>query len=523
MSKEANKTMKFLRRHRTMAVFLLVLLAGGAAASHYLKPKPPVYEFAQVERRDIKQEVSVTGRVKPSSEVSLAFEKGGRVSRVYAKVGARVQAGTILAGLENGDALAKIDEARARLLSEEAKLRQLKQGTRSEEIDVQKTKVANAKVAFENSAKSLLVAMDDAYTKADDAIRNKTDKFFINPRTVNPQINFFLNDSGLQGDMEHRRADIEKMFTGWASEKELSDTRSSGATKTRLTEVKTFLDKCALALSTALPSGSITQSMLDGYKTDVSTARANINIALSALDGAEQSFRVADANVALEESNLALKQAPPEANTISAQEAVVAEAQANVRSVEAEAAKTVLRSPISGTITKQDVKAGEIVSPNTPLISIISQSNLEIEAFIPEADIAKIHIGDNASTTLDAYGDTVIFPATVVSIDPAETLIEGVATYKTTFQFRKDDKRIKSGMTTNIDILTQKKDGVLALPQRLLTRKTQGGAEATFAQILENAVVREIPVQTGLRGSDGYVEIVSGLLEGQQVIVPMNK
>jgi HlyD family secretion protein len=508
----------FFRRHKASFIFLLVVLGTGAVAAYYLRPKPVIYEYAAVERRDIKQEVSVTGRVKPAQNVDLAFEKGGRVARVYAKIGDKVSAGTLLAGLENNDVLANIDEAKARLRAEEAKLRQLRQGTRSEEVNVQKTRVANAKIALENSGKSLLVAMDDAYTKADDAIRNKTDKFFINPRTTNPQLAFFLNDSGLQTNLESSRADIEKMFMVWNSEKTSSDTRSSGSTKTRLAQVKIFLDKSALALSTAVPAGSITQSTLDGYKTDVSTARANINIAISALDGAEQVFRVADSNVTLEESNLSLKEAPTEADTISAQEAVVAQVQANVRSFEAETEKTRLRAPISGTVTKQDVKPGEIVSPNTPLISIISQSKLEIEAFVPEADIAKIHIGDNASTTLDAYGDTVIFPATVVSVDPAETLIEGVATYKTTFQFSEDDARIKSGMTANVDILTQKKQSVLALPQRLLTRKDN----AVFAKILDGVEVRDILIQTGLRGSDGYVEIISGLTEGQQVIVPKN-
>jgi HlyD family secretion protein len=506
-------TQSFFYRHKMSLIFSGLLLVGASAAAlHYLRPKPPAYEFAEVERRDIKQEVSVTGRVKPFAEVSLAFEKGGRVARVYAEVGERVDRGALLAKLENGDVLANVDEAKARLSAAEARLLQLKEGTRAEEIDVQKTKVANAKIVLENAKKGLFVAMDDAYTKADDAIRNRADKFFSDPKSTNPKLTFFLNDFGFQNDLESRRVSLEKILSAWKSDNSL-------AVRESLSQVKTFLDKAALALNGATPSMGVTQAMLDGYKTDVSAARANVNAAISAEDGAEQSLRVAESNVALEESNLNLKEAPTEANTVSAQEAAVKEAQASVRSAEAEVAKTILRSPISGTITKEDAKAGEIVSPNTPLISIISQSNLEIEAFIPEADIAKVHVGDAASTTLDAYGDTAMFSITAVSIDPAETLIEGVATYKTIFQFRDDDKRIKSGMTANIDILTEKKEGVLVLPQRLLTRKDN----AIFAQILENGSVKNIPVETGLRGSDGYVEIISGLEEGQRVIVPINK
>jgi HlyD family secretion protein len=194
--------------------------------------------------------------------------------------------------------------------------------------------------------------------------------------------------------------------------------------------------------------------------------------------------------------------------------------QANVRSLQAELAKTVLRSPIAGTVTQQDAKAGETVTPGTPIVSVISKNQLQVEAYITEADIAKVKIGDIASTTLDAYGDTVDFPTVVVSIDPAETILEGVATYKTTFRFAQTDDRVKPGMTANIDILTQKKDSVPALPQRVLIHK-EGGV---FVDVLESdgTTVKEIPITEGLRGSDGYTEILSGLGLGQQVIVPQS-
>jgi RND family efflux transporter MFP subunit len=501
----------FFRRHKAILIFLFVVLIVGGSMAYYLRPKPIAHEFATVERRDIKQEVSVTGRVKPAEEVSLAFEKSGKVSRVYSKVGVRVERGALLAKLEDSDILAKIDEAKARLSAESFKLNSLQQGTRIEEVNVQKTRVANAKVTFDNAKSALTVAMNDAHTKADDAIRNKTDKFFMNPRTPDAKLSFFIADSGLQNAIELSRWDIERMFALW-------ETNTLVVVKQNMTQIKSFLDKLALALSNAGPNGSVTQSMLDGYKADVSIARGNINLAISALDSAEQIFRVAESSVTLEESNLTLKEAPTLPDTILAQKAVIAQAEASIRSFEAEASKFLLRSPISGTVVKEDVRQGETVSLNVPLISIISQSKLEIEAFIPEADIAKVRIGDHASATLDAYGDTVIFPIAVISIDPTETLIEGVATYKTVFQFSEDDNRIKPGMTANVDILTDKKDRVLVLPQRLLTRKEN----AVFAKILDGVEVRDVFVQTGLRGSDGYVEIVSGLGEGDRVIVPKN-
>jgi RND family efflux transporter MFP subunit len=162
----------------------------------------------------------------------------------------------------------------------------------------------------------------------------------------------------------------------------------------------------------------------------------------------------------------------------------------------------------------QDAKLGEIVAPNVSIVSIVSENKLEIEANVPEADIVKVKIGNNAKMTLDAFGNNVIFEGVVVSIDPGETMLEGVATYKTTLQFLSEDERVKTGMTANIDILTQKKEGVLVIPQRVVT--SRNGRDVVKV-VQPDGTIAEKEVQTGLRGSDGNIEIVSGLQEGDKL------
>src|SRR5581483_10901237 len=95
-----------------------------------------------------------------------------------------------------------------------------------------------------------------------------------------------------------------------------------------------------------------------------------------------------------------------------------------------------------------------------------SDTKFQIDANIAEADIAKVALGQKATVTLDAYGPDVVFNATVIKIDPAETIVDGVPTYKTTFQFDTPDDRIKSGMTANIDIQGDSHTDVLAVPER---------------------------------------------------------
>ena len=133
---------------------------------------------------------------------------------------------------------------------------------------------------------------------------------------------------------------------------------------------------------------------------------------------------------------------------------------------------------------------------------------------MPEADIAKVSVGNTSIVTLDAYGRDVVFEAKVVAIDPAETIVDGVATYKVTFQFIEDDERIKSGMTANIDITSDNRENVIAVPQRSIIRKNGD----KFVRILDGNNVKEIKVETGLYGSDGNIEIIRGINEGDKVI-----
>jgi multidrug efflux pump subunit AcrA (membrane-fusion protein) len=134
---------------------------------------------------------------------------------------------------------------------------------------------------------------------------------------------------------------------------------------------------------------------------------------------------------------------------------------------------------------------------------------------VPEADIAKIKIGDSAKVTLDAYGSDTYFPARVTKIDPAETMVEGVATYKAILQFAENDQRIRSGMTANMDIETAKKEGVLVVPQRAVIRKIDGSYRVQIFKDEQTSEERTVAV--GLRGSDGNIEVVSGLSEGEKI------
>ncbi|HEY4528069.1 MAG TPA: hypothetical protein VJL09_03435, partial [Candidatus Paceibacterota bacterium] len=160
----------------------LVILAG-LGLYYFLRNDGAGTEIVTASSGDLVQEVSVTGKVKPAQSVELGFDRSGRISGVFSQVGERVFAGKTLVSLYNADLVAQLREAEANLKAEEAKLEELKRGTRPEDIRVQEAKLAEAE-------EDLADKLTSGYTAADDAIRNKVDVFFSNPRSANPQLSF---------------------------------------------------------------------------------------------------------------------------------------------------------------------------------------------------------------------------------------------------------------------------------------------------------------------------------------------
>ena len=511
---------RFLKRPAGV-VTLLILLGIAIGAFKLLGgSQGPAYETMVVARHTLVQEVSVTGRVKSAESVDLAFENSGRVAQVLSRIGDRVRLGDFLVRLDDAELLANLAQAQADVKVQETKLQELRRGTRTEELQVQRVKVENAQSAAADAKQSLFNVLQDSYTKTDDAVRNKADQVFSNPRSSSPQLRFSMSDPQLETDIEAARLVLEGKLLSWeASLKALlvGDDFAVilSATQQNLVRAKNFLGDLALAMSGASSDPTISSATLTTWKTDISTARTNVNTAITNAGAAQEKLQTAESSLALERQNLALKEAGSSSEEITAQEAQLAQVQATEGKIQTQLSKTRLRSPIQGVVTKQDAKVGELVSAAVPIVSLISDNDFEIETNVPEADIAKIAVGNAAQITLDAYGRDVVFQAKVVAVDPAEIIIEGVATYKVTLQFFEEDERVKSGMTSNITITSDRRENVLAISQRSLMRKNGD----KLVRVLKGKEVAEVLVETGLRGSDGNIEILSGLQEGDVVVI----
>ncbi len=532
---------------------VVVVITGVVLAG---RNKANSYTTATVDRADLTQIVSVSGTVKPASEVNLGLPTSGRVATVSAQVGDRVTAGQLLVALEQGQLGAQLRQAQAGVLSsqallsqyqaavtrEQAKLDELLRGSLPEEIAIKKDQLATAEQDLSNDYATLSTTVNDAYNKADDAVRVKTSAMFSGNINLDYSLTFNTCNSQAAINATAAREQSESDLTKWLTElNQLSAVSSQFEWDQTIIKAKAHLqvyNNFLIALNSVLTDSCLlNNSTYDTYRTNLSTARTAINTALTNVGGAEQDIAAQKIIISRIKNELdlvlagtpveqisaqraALKQA--EAN-LTSQQAQVQQAQANVQAIQAQLGQSVIRAPFAGLVTKQEAKVGEIASGGTSLVSVISDNQYQIEAFVPEADIAKLTVSDQAEVTLDAYGSEVIFQAAIVAIEPAETVIEGLATYKVVFQFTQDDERIKSGMTANIDITTDSRTQVLAIPQRAITIEDS----KRIVQLLEISAGKEVPidrtVETGIVGIEGLIEITSGLEEGDRVVTGVSK
>ncbi len=482
-------------------------------------------ELFVVTKGDFTKQVFVSGTVKATQSVELGFAQGGRVSGVYAKVGDKVSRNALLAEIENGDLRAQVLQRQAAFESEEAKLLSLKQGTRPEEVSVSQSEVAKNEAALEQTRQELVNVIRDVFDVSDDALRNQVDQFISNPRSNNPQIVFFVLDSGAENALETGRVKVGSELGAWEKSLTLltieSDlTKAQLEAKQNLLAVNSILAEASTALSQAVPNQTSTEASVKEWVIDITAARTALNAAISSLTDVVTRNKGAESTLEISRKNLTLALAGSTQADIDTQVAKVKAAQADIQNARSQLLKTLIVAPFTGVVTKMESKVGAVASSNVSDIALISEGAFQIESYVPEVDIAEVEVGDVARATLDAYGDGVIFDTKIISIDPAETIRDGVSTYKTVLQFITQDPRIKSGMTANVIITTEKKTDVISLPQRVVETKADG---TRIVQVKEGGVVSDREVVTGKISSLGQIEIISGLQVGDVVVLTESK
>lgn len=156
-----------------------------------------------------------------------------------------------------------------------------------------------------------------------------------------------------------------------------------------------------------------------------------------------------------------------EANT----RAAVAQAEATLEAQRTDLAKAVIRSPIKGVVLKRAAEPGQTVAATfqTPVLFTLAEdlTQMELHVDVDEADVGKVHVGQPASFTVDAYPDRN-FPARITQVRFGSKTVAGVVTYETVLKVENKDILLRPGMTGTANIVVQQAKDVLLAPNAAL-------------------------------------------------------
>ncbi len=510
----------FITIHKTWAAFLLVVTVGVFTLGTFSQSPAPSDSYT-VTKNGLTQSVSVSGSVEASKEADLSFQTGGQVAYVGVKVGSKVAAGMVLATLQAGDAQAQVLDAEALLANRRATLEQLQEGSRKEEIAVKEQSVDNAKSLLAQAYSALPDVIKNTDSVTSDTIKNKFSSLFVY-NGAQYVLAFSSCDQQLQGALEQKRTKLENVLADFQKKSGVVSIISSHETL----DVAFALAYDAANLSNEVIGGisqvllsscSISNTSLDGYRANLSLAKTSMSSLFSDL-AAKRSALVTAKNTYTQASrDLELSRAGTNPYTLMAQTALVSQGEAQLARAKANLQKTVIRAPFKGVISEVNLSEGETTSANSPAIGMIAEDGFEIEAKVPEIDIVKVKVGARVNVALDAYGDSVIFPAEVTRINPTASTEGTVPVYKVIVTFVGNDERIKQGMTANVKIITAEKSTIYAVPARFVTVLSGNSGQV----IVTNGGRDEArDVTLGLRGEGGLIEVTEGLFEGDVLLPP---
>ena len=485
-------------------IVLLVVVIYNVA----FKKEEEEFELAEVVKGSVVQEIFETGQVQKGDKVNLSFRSAGTIEKIYAEVGQNVEKGTVLAKLETTNLSIQLKEAESSLAVYQAELDKLLSGATPEEIKIAETAVENKEIALDTAYQGLedangdaLNDLNSAYLKAYNA-QNEVDSI---RRT------YFKDYDQTKINFEENQRKIE-----------LSVSQIKSLTETDLSQAKIELSNISDALKNIREIceelnyrnviSSTDKSSLETHLFNINTALTDITDAQQAITSAQSSITSAKGNLQAAKDDQSLTVAPARQEDIDLYQAQVAKSQAQVDSLENQVEEAYLRSPVEGQVTDIKKKVGEVVQD--VVITLLPVAPYEIEVDIYEEDVVKIAVGNSVDISLIAFPDKE-FLGRVVSIDPAEKLIEGVVYYKVTIAFEEIPEGIKPGMTADLIIKAAVREDVLVIPEDALQKRDN----KQVVEVLEGETIKEKEIKIGLEGSNGMIEVVSGIEEGEKVIL----
>jgi len=440
----------------------------------------------------------VVGTVESQSEATLRTQSSGEVSAVYKKIGDTVTAGTILAEINNSNERADVLRAQGVLQAAQANLSKV-QGNSSENL------------ALINSS------IRQAFINADDAVNFTVFRFLEDTKYYTDEF-----DYGLYNKFREERPIVEEAISEWSKQVQNTSANPSVSeladnlefARENLLLVQGYLDDIASAANSFDPVyDTITDAELDAHRAKIAQARSSVNTSLNTL---LNSYNTISAQ---------LSGGAGKGDDILILEAQVTQARAGLLSAQANLEKTIVRSPITGIVNLMTLQRGDFVSSFEEVSQVVGDGELEIVAYVNEADKERINVGTTVRIDNKWDGQIIrIAPAVNSTTQKVEIRVSAPK-----------ESKLSNGATVSLDINRNLEDSLAVNGQKLITipisavKITAEGSyvykvnsenkveaiEVTTGEILGERVV----VEEGLNLSEIIILDSRGLKVGEEVTI----
>lgn len=434
-------------------------------------------------------------------EAKISPESSGRVTRVNAALGDQVGAGQILAEIENSFERAAVVQAEGAYDAAKAALKKVQGGTREEQLAILQSGVASARGTAVN-------ALLTAYATVDSAINDTADQMFTG--VEGGQIQFTPSTSNQQRevDLEQRRGKLVVVVNRQElSSKTVSVSsdlkRELQMTEDEVRETRTFVDILLAALADAIDSPTVNSSDISAYKADATAARTAQTSALSGITAARNLLQTAEKS--LEQGEIGAQ-----SEDVEAAKAAAKQAQGAYNAAVANLEKTIIRSPISGTLNNFTIKLGDTVAVSQEIAIVSNNNALEAVLYLSEEDRSRVAPGQKVSLEGNIEGTiTKIAPA----LDPVTRRIEvRIGLPKTAIHALTNGQSLRVELESG-QAAPKPVQGPLSIPITAL--KMESDRTTVFTVENDRLVAKEITIG---KLSGDYVQVTKGLTAETEIV-----
>lgn len=441
------------------AVLLLALALAACSGSGTAAPTPA----ADIPIVTGSGDVIAEGRLEPGAFAQLSFLTGGQVAEVLVKEGDVVEAGAVLARLENRESLnAQVAQAEQAVFDANQAIQTLSKGLDLQAAQVQQD-LAHLQDELKKAERRLyflktpdIAFYEEELRKAEDALSTAQENAEITS----------IGDLQAQLDVARERL---KRATDVYNDARAAQAECTGCEVVFAAAAGTFvkLEDAKKEFEDATNAVKVLELRLaQAQRSDSQTIRdlqERVDNARASLQGArspdQTAIALAEAEVALikaqmqdGQERLAILQEGPDPDELAAAQARLATAQANLEAARAAFADAELRAPIAGTVAELNLKAGEQASPGVPVVTLAEFGRWVVKTNnLTEIEVVKVKEGQSAEVVLDALPE-VTLKGTVRSIATVFVESRGDVTYTVTVELSEADPRMRWGMTAQVTL-----------------------------------------------------------------------